>query len=403
MLPILLYKKKLDTGAECLISTAKEKEALVLLSENCQSKAIIDTACMDNVSGQDWMEGYIKSLDRQQREKVERKPGTRVFKFGGGERLTSKEEIIIPAYIANQEVMFKVDTVESSIPLLLSLDTLKLAETTLDTKNNIAVMAGEIIKLVRSTSPTSGHYTISLQESKESATAFVTKTLDKKDDWEAALKKLHEQYAHPLHNRLKQLIVSAGKWKEPMEKILKKIEEKCTAKICELPRKQTRPVVAFPRTNAFNQLLTLDLKIRHKKKSILYMIDDFTKLTLGELIPNKKAETVAGVVVRRWVGSGYGRPRGIHTDGGGEFTGKDLINVAENLNCTLTVTAGCTPYQNGVNERNHAVADHMLESILEDNPTMPEDIALYWACNAKNSLQMHSGFSSYQLVFGTNP
>ena len=34
---------------------------------------------------------------------------------------------------------------------------------------------------------------------------------------------------------------------------------------------------------------------------------------------------------------------------------------------------------------------------------MPRDVALAYAVNAKNSLQMWSGFSSYQLVFGQNP
>ena len=42
--------------------------------------------------------------------------------------------------------------------------------------------------------------------------------------WKAALKKLHEQFAHLLHDKLKGLIVVAGQWKEPIGDILKKIE-----------------------------------------------------------------------------------------------------------------------------------------------------------------------------------
>ena len=54
-------------------------------------------------------------------------------------------------------------------------------------------------------------------------------------------------------------------------------------------------------------------------------------------------------------------------------------------------------------EWNHCVTDRCLEKILEDDPEMPLNIALPRAINAKNSLQMWNGFSSYQLAFGQNP
>ena len=48
------------------------------------------------------------------------------------------------------------------------------------------------------------------------------------------------------------------------------------------------------------------------------------------------------------------------------------------------------------------MVDGCLEKIVEDNPDTPIDMALAWAVNAKNSLQMWSENSSYQLVFGQN-
>ena len=75
----------------------------------------------------------------------------------------------------------------------------------------------------------------------------------------------------------------------------------------------------------------------------------------------------------------------------------------ENLNIQVLNTAAESQWQNGVCERNHAVVDRCIEKILEDQPDMPLPKALYWAINAKNALQMWSGFSSYQLVFGRNP
>ena len=65
-------------------------------------------------------------------------------------------------------------------------------------------------------------------------------------------------------------------------------------------------------------------------------------------------------------------------------------------------TAAYSPFQNGLNERNHYVTDMMLTKLSEENPDTPEEVLLAWANMAKNSLQMCHGFSS-QLVFGENP
>ena len=77
--------------------------------------------------------------------------------------------------------------------------------------------------------------------------------------------------------------------------------------------------------------------------------------------------------------------------------------MCENLNIEVTKTAAERPWQNGLYVRNRCVTDRCLEKILQDDPEMPLNIALAWAINAKNNLQMWNGFSCYQLVFGQNP
>ena len=69
----------------------------------------------------------------------------------------------------------------------------------------------------------------------------------------------------------------------------------------------------------------------------------------------------------------------------------------------MTLPPAESPWQNGLCEQNHAVVDRCLEKIMEDNPHIPLKTALSWALNAKNSMQMWCGFSSYQLVYGKNP
>ena len=49
------------------------------------------------------------------------------------------------------------------------------------------------------------------------------------------------------------------------------------------------------------------------------------------------------------------------------------------------------------------MVDDCVAKILEENPKMNLELALVWATSAKNSLQMVSGWSLYQLVFEVNP
>ena len=380
-------------GRQCLV-LEEEDSAIVFLSEECRRRGLLDTACTDDVCGKDWMVDYVQGLSAGQRKAVAESPGWRTFKFGGGERLKSLKEVTIPAKFGDQPVLLKVDVVESKIPLLISLGTQKRAGTILDTNTDTAIIAGVKMKLERTRS---GHYAINLDGM--DADCLVSLTLDEEENWEAALLKLHNQFAHS--GRLRKLIETAGRWKPGMEKVLEKIQKEYTATVCRA--KCTRPVVAFPRATQFGEILSLDLKIRDKKKDILYLIDCFSRLTLAEMIKDKKAITIAEVVMRRWVGSGYPLPACLHSDNSGEFTGSMMISLAENLNCQVTTSAGRTPYQNGINERGHAVVDRMMEIIIEDNREITEEMALYWACYAKNSLQMHTGFSLFQLVFSANP
>ena len=100
---------------------------------------------------------------------------------------------------------------------------------------------------------------------------------------------------------------------------------------------------------------------------------------------------------------GLGRPAGLHTDVGGEFTNAEVIEMAERLGCHVTSTAGDSPYMNCLNEQNHHTVDRMYSMIEEDNPDLKPEEILAHALHAKNSLQMVHGFSSYQLVFGRSP
>jgi len=91
------------------------------------------------------------------------------------------------------------------------------------------------------------------------------------------------------------------------------------------------------------------------------------------------------------------------TDNGGEFSSDEMQEVTSILNVKVCTTAGMSPFQNGLCERVHAVTDMMLLKLEADYGKVNSQALLCWANMARNSLQMWNGFSSHQLVFGTNP
>ena len=106
--------------------------------------------------------------------------------------------------------------------------------------------------------------------------------------------------------------------------------------------------------------------------------------------------------MRKWI-SVFGVMETLHADRGGEFTNKELTELAEYLNIKQTATAAASPNQNGMNERNHAVVDRMMSKMMDADTSLDPEVALCWSLNAKNSLQSYQGFSPFQLVFGRSP
>ena len=107
---------------------------------------MLDTACNKDVCGESWLSAYMDSLDEEMLSKVKKFPGYRTFKFGGGEKLKSLAEVELPAYFGDQPVMLRVDVVSSELPLLLSLDTLRMAGTVLDMAKDVAIITGNRIQ-----------------------------------------------------------------------------------------------------------------------------------------------------------------------------------------------------------------------------------------------------------------
>ena len=87
-------------------------------AENC---AALDTCCTSSVTGEQWLNIFINSLDDSAKSKLRGPlPSNRVFKFGNNGTLRSIGTYILPVVIAGKNATIKTDVVESDIPLLLS-------------------------------------------------------------------------------------------------------------------------------------------------------------------------------------------------------------------------------------------------------------------------------------------
>ena len=128
----------------------------------------------------------------------------------------------------------------------------------------------------------------------------------------------------------------------------------------------------------------------------------FSRYTISVFIDRKFSKCVIDKLMLNWVGI-FGVMRAVFFDNGGEFTSDEIKEVASQLNVQIMTTGAQSPFQNGLNERNHSVVDNMLAKMDEDFPRMSQDVKLAWACMAKNTLQMWHGYSSAMIVFGTNP
>ena len=95
------------------------------IKTNSSYCAVLDNGCSSIVCGKLWLDNYLKTSDQEDRDKIYYSSGKKLFTFGCCTQPKSKEECIIPAFIADRRVKIKIDVVDSEIPLLLSRNEMK--------------------------------------------------------------------------------------------------------------------------------------------------------------------------------------------------------------------------------------------------------------------------------------
>ena len=137
-------------------------------------------------------------------------------------------------------------------------------------------------------------------------------------------------------------------------------------------------------------------------KCILHLVDMWSRLTISVFINQKTPQSVISAIMLNCVGANYEVMKSILTDNGGEFSSGEIRELSSVFDGEVYITATYSSFQNGLCEQIHAVTNSMLTRLVDQCPGTSLNILSTWANMAHNFLQMWHGYSSYQLVFGTN-
>ena len=368
---------------------------------------VLDSGCSTTVCGQDWLDVYIDSLDETEKQKVRYEDSNMQFNFGDNAPTRSTTRCIFPATVCDEGVNIKAQIVQDQIPLLIGKTTMKNAKMVLDFSNDTVSAFGVKQSLVF---PESGHPSIPLSKRtihqdvclcNVDSCVFLGAAEGLQDEDKAA-GKLHKQFAHPPAESLKSLLRSAGKLTKKLSEAIDAVSSSCM--ICRRFKQQShRPVVCMPSAKDFNDTVAMDIKEYDKGKNIYFqhMIDHKTRFSTAKVVRTKNKETVVQSVFTHWINV-FGPPKQFMTDNGGEYVNSSFVDLCEKFNVHIKTTGAEAPWSNGLVERHHSLLSRNVQKIVEETGCSI-DIALAWACHAKNTLSNINGYSPYQLLFGKNP
>ena len=150
----------------------------------------------------------------------------------------------------------------------------------------------------------------------------------------------------------------------------------------------------------FNQIVSINLKERNGQL-ILYITDVVTRYARDIFIKSTNKDVIVDMIIQLWV-SIFGAANMFLMNNCGEFANDEMRELGNQFGINTKHTVAYAPWANGINERNHASIDKMMEKMLEDLPQLSEETTLQYAVSIRNcSMYMH-GFTPAQLAIGQN-
>ena len=337
-------KETTDSGDNVTLFTADIESCYIesFLSETI-NKAILDSGCIHTICGRKWLDCYVDSLSDGEARQIAYEKSEHKFRFGDGKIYQSNELVKIPANIGGKKVFIQTDVIDCPLPLLLSQNSMRKADTKIDFSSDKANMFGTEIDL---TFTQSGHYFIPLIEENINVTLIQNISADT----DKVAMKLHKQFSHPPSEKLLKLLHDADIHDSQLESKIKKIEEHCETCL-KFRKAKPKPIVAFPLSKEFNESVAMDLKFCDTKP-ILHLIDHATRYSAASVVRSKHKETISAKFFEIWI-TYFGSPGQILSDNGGEFANDDFRIMGEKLNTIIRNSAAESPWSNGINERHN--------------------------------------------------
>ena len=138
----------------------QHKTELSQFTREARNCAALDTCCTSSVTGEQWLDIFIDSLDDSTKSKLKGPlQSNKIFKFGNSGTLRSIGTYVLPVVIAGKEATIKTDVIESDIPLLLSKVAMKKAKMKIDLEKDVCEIFGKEVELMTTSS---GHYCVPL-------------------------------------------------------------------------------------------------------------------------------------------------------------------------------------------------------------------------------------------------
>ena len=349
---------------------AQHETELSQFTREARNCAALDTCCTSSVTGEQWLDIFIDSLDDSAKSKLKGPlPSNRVFKFGNNGTLRSIGTYVLPVVIPGKTATIKTDVIEPDIPLLLSKVAMKKAKMKIDLEKDLCEIFGKEVELMTTSS---GHYCVPLLSEvykEEDDIAWVLAvdlvSLSNKEQLKS-MNKLHKQMGHHTREKFLNLLNDANAWYPEAEEDFDRIIDDCEGCLL-LKRNPDRPVVSMPMASHFNEKVAMDLKNLSSGEHILHLVDMWSRYTLSFLIERKDPRDVIDTFMEHWARY-FGLHSAILNDNGGEFTSAEWREVKSVLNVVDLTTAPQSPWQNGICEKNHQLADTMWIRMNNDFP-----------------------------------
>ena len=128
---------------------------------------MLDSGCTKTVCGNVWLQYYLDTLSEDDLSHVVTKPSKNMFKFGDSKMIKSTKMMHILVRLAGVPIMSTTDVIDYDIPLLLSKETMKKANTQIDFKEDKLCIFGKKLDIKFSSS---GHYCIDIDKINSSQT-----------------------------------------------------------------------------------------------------------------------------------------------------------------------------------------------------------------------------------------